>query len=187
MSRVDLDMPGTQAQFGDLVGISQQAVSLLVSRAVLHDGAALGEWLLSYTDHLREIAAGRGGDSSLVLAAERARLAREQADRIAMQNALSRKELAPAHLLEEVLAKAGARAARILETIPGEIRRRCPQLTSDDIAAVTRAVAKARNIAAAMSLADLDKPDDEARDAVPGEVVDGDGDRAAVDAHEADQ
>lgn len=162
MSCIDLDIPGTQTQFGDLVGISQQAVSLLVSRAVLPDGASLGEWLLAYTDHLREIAAGRGGDNSLVLAAERARLAREQADRIAMQNAERRKELAPAYLIEHVLAKAGSRAGRILDTIPGEIRRRCPQLTSDDIGAVTRIVAKARNIAAAMSLADIDKPEDEA-------------------------
>lgn len=162
MSRVDLDAPGTQAQFGELVGITQQAVSLLVGRQLLPDGASLGEWLLAYTDHLREMAAGRGGEGSLVLATERARLAREQADKVAMQNAERRKELAPAYLLEHVLAKAGSRAGRILDTIPGEIRRRCPQLTSDDIGAVTRIVVKARNIAAAMSLADLDKPDDDA-------------------------
>lgn len=156
----DLSSPVTQAQFGDLVGMSQQAVSDLVRRGVLPDGACGDEWLLAYCDHLREVAAGRGGDSAKELSAERARLAREQADKIAMQNAVTRGELAPAYLLEEVLARAGARAGRILETIPGMLRRRLPQLTSDDIAEVTRVVAKARNLAAAMRLADAVAHDD---------------------------
>lgn len=155
-----LSTPMTQAQFGDLVGISQQAVSDLVRRGVLADGATGDEWLLAYCDHLREVAAGRGGDAAKELSAERARLAREQADKIAMQNAVTRGELAPAYLLEEVLSRAGARAARILETIPGMLRRRLPQLTSDDIAEVARVVAKARNIAAAMRLADAAADDD---------------------------
>lgn len=77
-----------------------------------------------------------------------------------MANAVTRGELAPAHLLEEVLAKAGARAGRILETIPGMLRRRLPQLTADDIAEVARIVAKARNIAAGMRLADATAEDD---------------------------
>lgn len=156
----DLTRPMKQAEFGDLVGISQPAVSDLVRRRVLLDGASGDEWLLAYCDHLREVAAGRGGDNALELAAERARLAKEQADKIAMANAVTRGELAPAHLLEEVLAKAGARAGRILETIPGMLRRRLPQLTADDIAEVARIVAKARNIAAGMRLADATAEDD---------------------------
>lgn len=156
----DLTRHMKQAEFGDLVGISQPAVSDLVRRRVLLDGASGDEWLLAYCDHLREVAAGRGGDNALELAAERARLAKEQADKIAMANAVTRGELAPAHLLEEVLAKAGARAGRILETIPGMLRRRLPQLTADDIAEVARIVAKARNIAAGMRLADATAEDD---------------------------
>lgn len=158
---VDLGAPVTQSQFGELVGISQQAVSGLVLREILVEGEPLATWLLAYCEHLRTMAAGRGSDNSLVLAAERARLAREQADKVAMQNAVTRGELAPAHLLEEVLAKAGARAARILDTIPGEVRRRVPQLTSDDINAVASTVAKARNIAASVSLSDLDAGEDD--------------------------
>lgn len=156
----------TQSQFGDLVGISQQAVSELARRQILAEGGNAGDWLRSYCEHLREVAAGRGGEFSVELAGERARLAREQADKIAMQNAVTRGELAPARLLEEVLAKVGARAGRILETIPGEIRRRLPQLTSDDIGAVNRIVAKARNMAAGMSLEDLNQDDDGNDDAV---------------------
>ncbi|WP_217698642.1 terminase small subunit [Pseudoxanthomonas indica] len=155
----DLSSPVSQAQFGDLVGISQQAVSLLMQRKILVDGASADEWLLAYCDHLRSVAAGRGGDASLELAAERARLAKEQADKIAMQNAVTRGELAPAYLLEEVLARVGAKAGRILETIPGLVRRRQPQLTSDDIAAVADVVAKARNLVAKMNLAEVDTDD----------------------------
>lgn len=158
----DLSSPMTQAQFGVLVGMSQQAVSDLVRRKILADGASADEWLLAYCDHLREVAAGRGGEATFELAAERARLAKEQADKVAMQNALTRGELAPAHLIEEVLARAGARAGRLLETIPGLLRRRLPSLTTDDIAAVALIVAKARNIAASMTLGDLDRDADAA-------------------------
>ncbi len=136
----------------------------MVRRGVLRDGARADEWLLAYCDHLREVAAGRGGEAGKELTAERARLAREQADRLAMQNAVTRGELAPAHLLEQVLAKAGARAGRILETIPGMLRRRLPQLTADDVGEVSRVVAKARNVAATMRLSDIDAEDDGAED-----------------------
>ncbi|KQU64576.1 hypothetical protein ASC98_27655 [Rhizobacter sp. Root1238] len=77
----------TQEQFGDLVGISQQAVSELLGRAILQAGQPAATWLRAYTKHLREQAAGRGADGEL--ARERARLAREQADRVAMDNAVT--------------------------------------------------------------------------------------------------
>lgn len=157
----DLTSPMTQAAFGELVGMSQQAVSDLVRRKILPDGAPANEWLLAYCDHLREVAAGRGGEATFELATERARLAKEQADKVAMQNAVTRGELAPAYLLEQVLAKAGARAGRILETIPGTLRRRLPGLTAADLAIVAKVVAKARNVAAAMRLSDAEKDDDD--------------------------
>lgn len=159
---IDLTRPMTQADFGSIVGITQPAVSDLQSRGVLAPGATAGVWLLAYTEHLREMAAGRGGEGSFELARERARLAKEQADKVSMQNAITRGELAPAHVLEQVLARAGARAARLLETIPGELKRRLPSLGSEDIAAVARVVAKARNVAASMSLRDLEAGDDDA-------------------------
>lgn len=156
----------TQSAFGELVGISQQAVSDLVRRRILADGSTGDEWLLAYCDHLREVAAGRGGNDAMALAAERARLAAAQADKVEMQNAVTRGELAPARLIEEVIARAGARMSRLLDTIPGLLRRRLPQLTSDDVAAVTAVVAKARNVAASMTLEDLDADDDAADDVI---------------------
>jgi terminase small subunit / prophage DNA-packing protein len=153
---IDLEGIPTQSQLGELVGISQPAVSGLVQRGVLIDGDTLGAWLLAYCDHIREMAAGRAAGGGLDLGRERARLASEQADRVAMQNAEKRRELAPVHIIEEVLSKAGTRGGKILETIVPEIKRRLPLLTSDDLKAVESIVAKARNIAASMSMADLD-------------------------------
>lgn len=151
----------TQAEFGQMVGISQPAVSHFVTRGVLSDGAPAGQWLQEYCNHLRETAAARLASGDLDLATERARLAKEQADRIAMENAVTRRELAPTEMLEEVLAKAGSRVGKILEAIPGMIRRRVPALTSADIEAIAREIAKARNIAAKMSLSDLRDDEDE--------------------------
>lgn len=161
---VDLSMKMSQAQFGELIGVSQQAVSDLMTRGVLSAGAAGSVWLREYCSHIREMAAGRASVGDLDLAAERARLAKEQADKIAMANQVTRKELAPSYLLEEILAKAGARAAAILDTIPGMIKRRVPSLTADDVSAIAREVAKARNIAAGVSLASLDDEPEAAAD-----------------------
>ena len=147
----------SQAQFAQLVGLSESRVSQLASDGVLDRNGTAQQWIAAYCDRLREVAAGRGGDDGPTLVAERARLAREQADRIAMQNQVTRGEFASVYLLEEVIVRAGARMGRLLETIPGTVRRRFPQLSSGDIAEVARIVTKARNIAASMRLADLDQ------------------------------
>ena len=156
----------TQKDFGLLVGISQPAVSDLISRGVLVDGDTTGSWLLAYCDNLRMQAAGRGGDAAGALTAERARLARAQAEKIEMQNAVSRKELAPVALLEQVLATTGTKAQRILATIKGELRRRFPSLNAADLQAVDQIVGKALGQVAAMALTviedgDQASPDDD--------------------------
>jgi phage terminase Nu1 subunit (DNA packaging protein) len=145
----------TQAAFGALVGVSQQAVGNLVGRGVL-DTSVPGQQLLhAYCSHLREQAAGRAANGELDLATERAGLAREQRIRVSLQNAVTQKELAPVALLEEVLSKAGAKIAGILEAIPGSVRRRVPSLPAEEISAIAGEIARVRNIVAAMSLADL--------------------------------
>lgn len=54
-SIVDLDVPCTQAEFGKMVGISQQAVSNLVVRGVLKPGQTAQHWLDRYLSHLRSV------------------------------------------------------------------------------------------------------------------------------------
>ena len=158
---IDLSVIVTQKQFGDMVGISQPAVSDLLMRGVLADGYSVGDWLVAYCGNLREVAAGRAASGDLDLAGERAALARAQRERIEMQNAVTRGELAPVALIEEVLTKAASKVAGILDAIPGMIRRRVPLLTADDIERIAMEIAKARNRVAEMSLADLDVAEDE--------------------------
>lgn len=152
---IDLEIDATQEAFGEMVGISQQTVSDLMARGVLVRDATSGEWLKSYCANLREMAAGRAASGGLDLATERARLAKEQADKVAMQNAVVRGELAPVVLIEEVLSKAASKVAGVFDAIPGMVRRRVPKLTSGDIDLIAGEIAKARNIVATMSLADV--------------------------------
>jgi phage terminase Nu1 subunit (DNA packaging protein) len=143
--------------------LSQQAVSQLMSEMGIDwKTSTLNEIRVAYIRRLREQAAGRAAVGDLDLAGERAALAKAQRERIEMQNAVTRGELAPVVLIEEVLTKAASKIAGILEAIPGMIRRRVPLLTADDIGLIAGEVAKARNRVAAMSLADLS--DDESAD-----------------------
>lgn len=50
---VVLDQPVTQEEFGQMVGISQQAVSSLCTRGVLLPGQSAQEWLFRYLMHLQ--------------------------------------------------------------------------------------------------------------------------------------
>lgn len=153
----------TQQKFGYLVGISQQRVSDLIARGVLVDGATCGDWLCSYCGHLREISDQRA--SALDLATERARHAQELADRLAMQNAVTRAELVPVHLLEKVLARAGAKISTILGGIPVAIRQRAPGLPENVGVLIAAEVDRVAHICGQISLAaasaNIEEPDDD--------------------------
>lgn len=153
---IDLSEKISQSEFGAMVGISQPAVSDCIARRVLLPGASAGEWLLCYCRHLREVAAGRQGDGDGDLVAERTRLAKEQADKIAMQNAVERRELAPVAAMELVLAQVGSKVGKILDTVPGMVRRRVPGAGAEVIEAIAGDIAKCRNMIAGMKLADLE-------------------------------
>ena len=158
----------SQKDIAEHLDLSQPAVSQLMEHLGIDWRAAdLADIRVAYIRRLREQAAGRATNGAFDLATERARLAKEQADRVALQNAAERKELAPVTLIEEVLTKAAAKIAGALDAIPGMVRRRVPQLTADDIALIGGEIAKARNTIAAMSLADLNDADSEIPEATP--------------------
>lgn len=120
--------------------------------------------------------------------AERARLAKEQADRVAMQNAVTRGELAPVVLLEQVLAAAAGKVAGIFDAIPGLVRRRVPRLTREELDPIAAEIAKARNLVAAMSLADLNvaaESADVSTDSGDSEIDGGRDPNELVDTHSA--
>ncbi len=156
---IDLDKKTTQARFGQLVGITQPAVSGLLMRGVMVAGDTLGNWLLSYCGHIRDIAAGRqAGEETRTLdpAEEKARLYAAQADRIEMENSVARGELAPVSVLEEVLTRAGTKVSAAMDAIPTAQKRRLPNLTDADLTIVRRELARARNAIASLSLEDLE-------------------------------
>ncbi|WP_089401417.1 terminase small subunit [Noviherbaspirillum humi] len=149
----------TQGAFGNLVGISQQAVSDMLSRGVIQPGGTAGDWLAQYCHHLREQAAGRAAAGDLDLAAERARLAKAQREKIEMQNEVTRRMLASVDVLQEVVARSGRRISGVLEAIPVQLKRRS-SLTPDDLDFITREIVKARNQAASITVLDLLDEDD---------------------------
>lgn len=147
-----LDRTITQAQFAELVGVTQQAISALVGRGVLNAGDTAGQWLLHYCENLREQAAGRASMGDLDLVQERARLAKEQADKVAMANQIERKELAPVTVLEMIIAKVGRQIAATLEAIPVQLKRSSKTISAEDLQLITAEIVKARNLAASMEL-----------------------------------
>jgi len=156
-----LDQPATQKAFGDVVGISQPAASDLIKRGVLRPGGTFGEWIRAYCAHQREIAAGRVAVGDINLVTERARLASEQADRVAMLNAERRRELVPLGWVAAVIARHCRQIAGIFDGIVPSLRRIDINLTAADLEHLEREITKARNLAGEFDLttADLDEPD----------------------------
>lgn len=89
----------TITQLARFLTVSRQRASDLIRDGVIPDKGPNGydvfACLGAYHDNLREVAAGRGAGGVLDLAQERARLAKEQADKVALENAVSRNELMP--------------------------------------------------------------------------------------------
>jgi len=154
---MDLDQPCKQAEFGELVGVSQPAVSDMVSRGVLTPGQSAGAWLRDYCAHLREQAAGRGADGELAF--QRSELARVSRERAEIKLALERREYAAVALIEQVLASVGRSIAGALEPLHVNLHKRCPQLSSEDVRLIQLEVARCCDMAVAASLAMLDADD----------------------------
>lgn len=130
-----------------MVGISQPAVSDLMSRGVIAAGGTAGEWLRMYCAHLREVAAGRASmdGGGLDLVQERAALAREQREGQAIKNAIARREYAPIDLLTRVLSAACAAVVERLDGLSPRLRKEVPDLPPDAYDAIASVIASARN------------------------------------------
>jgi len=167
----DMDKPApSQADFGLLVGLSQQHVSRLIRRGVLVEGDTMGGWIDAYTAHLRERAEARLLQSSPELQRERIRLLRERTVSLHMTNSARKANLAPVAAMERVLAMAAARIPTIIGSIAPALRAQLPALQLDPAAfrAVESIVERAADVARGMRLQD---PED---DEEPGEAVAGD-------------
>lgn len=155
---VQLDRVLTQAEFAELVGITQPAVSDLVKRGVLRSNLTGATWLREYCTHLREEAAGRAG----TLADASAALKNAQRVEVEMRTAIKRKEYVPVGLIAQVLAHIGRQAAVAFDGIKPGIRMRWPDISAEQLDYIDAEVSRARNLVASMSLASLPVEDDEA-------------------------
>ena len=142
-----LQQPIAQAEFAELVGVSEARVSQLISEGVIVRGDTAQEWLVAYCERLRAQAAGRMVDEvgGLDLVQERAALAREQREGQAIKNAVARKEFAPVGLLADVLGMAASAVVDRFDQLEGALRKACPDLPDDAKTTVQSVIAAARN------------------------------------------
>ena len=84
--------------------------------------------------------------------AQRTRLTKEQADKLEMENAVTRREQAPVELLEMALEEIATRISAILEAIPSKVKKRVPTLTSGEMTNIKREIVKAQNAASKAEL-----------------------------------
>ena len=138
-----------QADLADLLGVGARHVRELESEGVLSrlDSKPVRysrrDAVRAYCEHIRK-RASRGvtltDDSAVEQRRERTRLAREQADKLALANAAARRDLIPAReveaewstILREVRAGVLATASRVALALP--------HLTTADVAAIDRAI-----------------------------------------------
>jgi len=109
-----------------------------------YDPAALLQWYVR--QELAKVITTDKGEY-LNLDAERARLAKEQADGLELKNAIARREQAPITLLESALSDVGSQMAAVLASIPLKVKRRLPKLSASEIEIINREVIKAQNAA----------------------------------------
>ena len=140
-----LDAPISQAEFAQIVGISEARVSTLISEGVLVKGDSAHGWLLGYCERLRDMAAGRHSAGGLDLVQERAALARSQREAQELKNAVARGEFAPIGLLADVLGEASSAVVDRMDQIEGQLRKACPDLPEDARQVILRMMADARN------------------------------------------
>lgn len=140
-----LDAPISQAEFAQIVGISEARVSTLISEGVLVKGDSAHSWLLGYCERLRDMAAGRASVGGLDLVQERAALARSQREAQELKNAVARGEFAPIGLLADVLGEASSAVVDRMDQVEGDLRKACPDLPEDARVVVLRTLANARN------------------------------------------
>jgi phage terminase Nu1 subunit (DNA packaging protein) len=121
---IDMTYHPTQAEFAALVGISQPAVSGLLSRGIITEGGTLAEWSAMYCDHLREKAAGRATEGNHDLATERARLAHHNANIASMEERRRAGELCDMAGVVITMARIGSNFRTALERVADKLADR---------------------------------------------------------------
>lgn len=109
----------TGAGFAKLVGVSKVSVSNWCEAGMPHEGG--GKPGNPFNINVREALPWLAANRTEKPGSERDRLAKEQADKIAIENAQSRKELIKAQHVEDSIAEALANLATQLDGLPGRM------------------------------------------------------------------
>ncbi len=172
-----LAKPVEQKDFAQLLHVSEARVSQLLAEGVLLRDGTLGEWIVAYTERLREQASGRGQELTI----ERAALARSQRIGQDLKNAVTQGEYAPIGLLADVLAAASSGVVGFFDALSGDFATRCPDLDDAARTLVLEVIAGARNewvrrtgSLATTALDELAEPefDEQLPDALPDALAD---------------
>ncbi len=137
----------TQAEAGIHLGITDRAVrDLLTEFQMPRKGFDLDELRLNYLSKLRESAAGRErSEESIDAEREMARLTKERADKLAMENEQTRGDLIPAEVATMLFAALATDMAAVLDNLPAKIKRQIPGIASSDMEMVKREIVRAQN------------------------------------------
>lgn len=122
------DVAVTTSEMAALLGVHPNTLPRLANEGKLHR-APKGRghyWrqasVSTYCNHLRDVAGNKGLSENIDLTAERARLAKEQADKVALQNAALRAEMVDVRTVEATWLSASTAARRRLLAIPSRMR-----------------------------------------------------------------
>lgn len=133
------------ADLCDLLGISPAMLSELKKRGIaVHyskDAYDLAQTVRAYVTHLRGTASGRGGEDQVTsLTSQRARLAKEQADAVAIKNKKLRGELVEASEVERAWSDILRQLRARVMAIPARIRADLPMIEASTVQAFDRAL-----------------------------------------------
>jgi len=130
-------------ELADWLGVSERAVADYAHRGIITRSGRgvfpLKESIRAVCHHFREGASARGGATSS-LTAQRERIAREQADKLAMQNAAARRELVSAKAVaDEWSSILRLVRSRMLATL-SRIQQQLGHLSAHDLDIIDREI-----------------------------------------------
>lgn len=130
-----------------LLNLTPRRIQQLAAEGVIPKDER-GKYLLipavqQYVKYLQEKVGGGSGVADL--SSQRARLAKEQADKIERENAVRNGQLIPADQYVRALADVSNQAIPILESMPGELRLRHPSIETAVLKTVEVLVVNIRN------------------------------------------
>lgn len=130
-----------------LLNLTPRRIQQLAAEGVIPKDER-GKYLLipavqQYVKYLQEKVGGGSGVADL--SSQRARLAKEQADKIERENAVRNGQLIPADQFVRALADVAGQAIPLIDALPGQIRLRQPDAPVSFIKVVEDELVKLRN------------------------------------------